>query len=154
MKNLFYLSLLFLIAVSVSSASGSRQKLVEKYPFLKSRNIIRGVRTSYSILEEFYGEYYIPHRERKSHKKAPPFTPHVMKGDMKSCKDCHTLKNYKQPKFAGIRIPFIPKLVPSGSKHPDAKGSCRMCHVNQQGKHKIQDFYLDDVYPRIYNPKR
>ncbi|MCO4782988.1 MAG: hypothetical protein KC646_11750 [Candidatus Cloacimonetes bacterium] len=154
MKNLVNLSLLFFLAVTISSAAGSKKTLVEKYPFLSSRNIVRGVRTNYSILEEFYGEFYIPNRERQSHKKAPPFTPHVMKGDMKNCNDCHTLKNHRQPKYAGIKIPFIPKLVPSGSKHPDAKGSCRICHVNVQGKHKISDFYLDDVYPRIYNPKR
>ncbi|MCJ8344493.1 hypothetical protein MJH12_03050 [bacterium] len=154
MRKLIKLSLLFFAMIAVNSAASNQKTLIDMYPFLASTNIVRSVRNNYSVLEEFYGDYYIPNKERKSHKKAPPFTPHTMEGDMKSCKDCHSKNNYKELKYAGIKIPSIPKLVPSGGQHPQTQGSCRMCHVNKKAKYKMSEFYLDEVYPRIYYPKK
>jgi len=127
----------------------------EDYEFLDSENLVRTKRKSYDQLKKFYQDFYIPTDSRKMNPGTPPYVPHRIDKDFRSCRDCHEPASYKEFFYLGIRIPSIPTWVETVPKvkHPVAEGSCRICHVQQGGSKSFAHFYLKEVYPKRYRPK-
>ena len=143
------------VSICLGPLTHHQPEAAESYDFLDSKNLKRRNRKSYKRLANFFQDFFIPQESRKMNPGSPPYPPHRMDKDFRNCKSCHSPQTYKDSFFMGIRIPNIPKWLPTSPKsaHPMATGSCSICHLNQSQKLPFRPFYLEEIYSRKYKPK-